>query len=107
MRPIVHVTGMNKTEMEYARELELRKKAGEIVDWKYEPFSLKLANKTYYKPDFLLVFPDHFEIHEVKGTFIREDAIVKLKVAAKMFPWFKFVLAQKKRKYWVIKEVVS
>jgi len=109
MRPIVHVTdrAMNKTEIEYAKELELRKKAGEILDWKYEPFSLKLAGKTYYKPDFLVVFPEHFEIHEVKGGFIREDAMVKLKVAAKMFPWFKFILAQKKKKQWIIKEVMS
>ena len=35
--------------------------------------------QTYYNPDYLVIYPGHFEIHEVKG-FWRDDARVKIKV---------------------------
>jgi len=90
---------MNKTEAAYAQLLELRKRAGEIVEYRFEPFRLILANNTSYTPDFLVVFEDHFEIHEVKG-FWRDDARVKIKVAARTFPWFQFIAIQYKKKQW-------
>jgi len=90
---------MNKTETAYAQMLELLKRSDEIVDYRYEPFKLILAKSTTYTPDFLVVYSGHFECHEVKG-FWRDDARVKIKVAAELFPWFKFVAVTLKRGQW-------
>ncbi|MBT9175690.1 MAG: hypothetical protein DDT22_01374 [candidate division WS2 bacterium] len=91
MKPIFVNSRMNRVEARYCQQLELLKRAGEIVDYRFEPFGLKLADKTYYHPDFLVVHKDRFEIIEIKG-FMRDDANVKIKVAAKEFPWFDFKL---------------
>lgn len=89
---------MNGLEKKYAQHLELRKTTGEIVDWRFEPMKLRLAPATFYSPDFLLLFHEldgrtWCELHETKGHW-EDDARVKVKVAATMFPWFKFVGVQ-------------
>jgi len=92
---------MNKTEAEYAARLELLRRAGEIVDYKYESMKFRLADKTWYTPDFVVIGKGMIvEIHEVKGGFIREDSEVKFKCAAEQFPWFDFQMHQKKSKQW-------
>jgi hypothetical protein len=95
---------MNKTEAAYAQQLELMKRAGKIVDYYFESFKLIFAKKTSYLPDFLVVYKDRFEFHEVKG-FWRDDARVKIKVAAKMFPYFKFKAIQLKKKQWQVEVI--
>ena len=88
----------NKTEMRYAQHLGFMKHGGAILAYVFQPFGMKLADKTYYHPDFLVVTPDCLEIHEVKArgksgwSSMRDDANVKIKVASKLFPWFRFVL---------------
>jgi hypothetical protein len=97
--------GMNGIERRYADELYKLQLAGEILAYEYEPIKLRLAKGTFYTPDFLVVYPDHFEFHEVKG-YARDDAMVKVKVAARLYPWFRFVLVRyDKKKGWVKKEV--
>ena len=91
---------MNKLECSYRDHLEVLKQCGEILDYQYEPFALRLANRTTYSPDFLVVYPDRMELHETKGYW-HDDARVKWKVAADKFPWFRFVAVQRKRKEWV------
>lgn len=83
----------NKTEEAYGAFLEGKTKyfLNGLLDYRYEPLKFKLADKTYYTPDFMLIYNTHIEFHEVKG-FKRDDAMVKLKVVARLFPWFKFVL---------------
>ena len=89
---------MNKLEAEWAMILEARKRAGEIVWYGFEAIKLRLADKTFYTPDFaVLALDGKIEIHETKGGFIRDDAAVKLKVAAEHFP-FRFYLVRKKSK---------
>ncbi len=78
---------MNGTEKRYADLLESQKVAGELVSYKFERVKFKLAKKTFYTPDFYVVFEDRIEIHEVKGYWM-DDARVKIKVAAEMFPEF-------------------
>lgn len=86
---------MNKTELAYARNLLMRLKAGEIVRFEFEPFNLRLADGTYYRPDFVLQYPDgRLEIHEVKG-FFRERDKVRTKVAAEIHNWFKFYVVKR------------
>lgn len=95
------VGDMNKTEARYADQLELRLLAGEILDYKYEPEKFRLADNTFYTPDFRVVLPDEtVEYHEVKprsgeGYFAMEDAKVKIKVAAEMHPFVFCVVWEK------------
>jgi hypothetical protein len=103
--PVKKSAGMNKTENQYGQELELRKRAGEILDYRFEGIKFILADNTTYKPDYLVVFPDHFEIHEVKG-FERDDAMVKFKVSAALFPWFRFIMVKKiKGRFEIVREI--
>lgn len=88
---------MNGTEKAYAQHLELLKRAGEVAYYSFDDINLRLADKTFYKPDFLVMRSDgQLEIHEVKG-FWTDDALVKIKVAADKFP-FKFIAIMKQTK---------
>lgn len=89
-----HAPGkMNKNEKKYADFLELRKKAGEIIRWVFEPLKFRLADNTFYSPDFMVVTAEQIEIHEYKGHW-EDDARVKIKVAAELFPEFQFIAAR-------------
>ncbi len=102
---MLRTDGMNKLEARYAKEvLDIRQMAGEIVSWKYEAIKLRLAKRTWYTPDFCVEVygftGNHLEIHETKGHW-GDDARVKIKVAAEMFPEFKFVAVQNKKGIWI------
>lgn len=95
---------MNDTERAYADYLNVRKQAGEIIGWWFEPVTWKLARRTTYTPDFMVMLSsEEIEFVDVKG-FMEDDAAVKIKVAAAMFP-FRFVLVKKRGKGWDVKEV--
>jgi len=100
-----HKTGkMNKTEKRYADLLALAVRAGEIERWNFERLKVRLADNTFFTPDFYVVYNDHIEIHEIKGGYIHEDAIVKFKMAAELFPEFKWKMIQQKTKLspWIL-----
>lgn len=91
---------MNKTEQAYADLLKLRLMSGEIAWYKFEAINIRLADNTFYKPDFMVMLANgEIEVHEVKG-FWTDDARVKIKVAASIFP-FRFVAVQYKKKEWI------
>lgn len=89
---------MNDTEKAYAQTvLEPSRLAGEIAHWWFEQFTFKLADKVRYTPDFVVMRADGvLEVREVKGHW-EDDARVKIKVAAQLFP-FDFIAVQKKTK---------
>ena len=94
---------MNKTEAAYAAHLEAKKSSGEISDYRYEAVKLRLADKTFYTPDFMVISSDGcVEMHEVKG-FWEEDARVKIKVAAQEYP-FRFVAVKRNKALWEYEE---
>jgi hypothetical protein len=95
---------MNNTELAYANYLYGLQLGGEIISYEYEPEKLTLAPNCTYTPDFLVIKADSKEFHEVKG-FMRDDAAVKLKVAAVMFPEYKFILVKRKNGLWTFKEM--
>jgi hypothetical protein len=97
---------MNKLESAWAACLELEKRAGKIVDYRYEAVRLILADRTTYTPDFFVIEADGgVRFDECKG-FMQEDANVKIKVAARLFPWFKVRLIRKQGKNgWDIREI--
>jgi hypothetical protein len=95
---------MNKTETAYAHHLESLKQAGEVLWYKFEGIKLRLADKTFYSPDFAVMNKNfEIEIHEVKG-FMADDANVKIKVAAEMYP-MRFKLIRLKKGGWETSEV--
>lgn len=86
---------MNKTEAEWSQMLEARRIAGELLHWSFEPIKVRLADNTFYTPDFLVVLAGReLELHEVKGAFVMDDARLKFKVVAEHFP-ARLVWAQK------------
>lgn len=85
----------NKTEQAYEAHLEQRRIAGEIVWYKFEAMKFRLADNTFYTPDFIVMDRSGFlEAHEVKGSrrIFMDDAKVKIKVACDMYP-VSFLLA--------------
>lgn len=85
---------MNKTELAYSLHLNALKNAGECVWWAFEGIGLRLAEKCFYYPDFLVMKADGLiEIHEVKGRGsnghyrAEDDAKVKIKVCAEKYPF--------------------
>ena len=90
---------MNQTERAYAARLELLQRAGEIKSFRFEPIKFRLADRTFYTPDFMVVMGDEIQFHEIKGYLPEDDANVKIKVAAQMYPEFQFqmVFAEVKR----------
>ncbi|MHB1798079.1 MAG: DUF1064 domain-containing protein [Vulcanimicrobiaceae bacterium] len=99
---------MNKLEASYAQQLEARKRLGEIAWYSYEAVKLRLARKTFLTVDFFVMLTNgDLEAHECKG-WIEDDAAVKLKVAAAMYP-FRFFLVRHPNKAtgWVIEEVAA
>jgi hypothetical protein len=100
-KPKPRVAGQQSAH-EVAFEEHLRARLGKDVLWfKYESMNLKLADGTYYKPDFVALHEDHVLVcYEVKpgrmvkgelGTIITDGAAVKLKVASEHYP-LRFVL---------------
>lgn len=94
---------MNRLESDYAAYLQSLKFSGLICDYAFESIKLRLADRTFYTPDFAVITSDlTLEFHEVKG-FWEEDARVKIKVAAEQHP-FRFIAIQRKRGEWIREE---
>lgn len=90
----------NKTEQAFWEMQLIRKRAGETHDCLWEPFNLRLADNTFYKPDCVVIGNDgRITVYEVKG-FWRDDARVKIKVAARQHYYLKFVAVSRKRGEW-------
>lgn len=89
----------NSMELAYERNLELLRLSGEILWYKFEAIKLRLADNTFYTPDFVVMLKDgQIQIHEVKG-FWMDDARVKIKVAAEIFP-FQFIGVKRAEGQW-------
>jgi len=90
----------NKTEQAYEDLLKAMQISGQILWYSFECIKLRLADNTFYTPDFLVMKASgELEAHEVKGAkaIFMDDARVKIKVAAETFP-FKFIVAYPKTK---------
>jgi hypothetical protein len=89
---------MNKTETAYERDLRDAQFLGDILWYRFEGLKLRLADNTFYTPDFAVMARDGvMECHEVKG-FWTDDARVKIKLAADQYPFrFRAVKAKGKK----------
>lgn len=87
---------LNKTERAYLQQLRAEGHAWIGV----QNITLKLADDTRYTPDFWLIDSEGLLCaREVKG-FFRDDAKVKVKVAARQFPFARFSVVYRKGTGW-------
>lgn len=90
---------MNNTEAAYAKVLEARRVAGEVLFWKFHPMNVRLAGGCFYEVDFLVMTAEMtLEIHEVKGGYTSEKGQIKIKLAAQALPIFRMVKVTKQAK---------
>lgn len=81
---------MTKIEARMAYELDLQHRAGQIKHWSYQAVKVRLADKTWYCPDFCIHWADgRIEFRETKGYW-ESDARTKFKVAAELHQWATF-----------------
>jgi len=96
-RAFVRATRMNKTEAARAERLTLWLHAGTILRFDFQPEKLRLADNTFYTPDFRVVHADgSITMEDVKGAkgsryWCEEDAKIKIKLAAELHP-YRFVI---------------
>jgi hypothetical protein len=91
----------NKGEAEYDAYLDIQQKLGLILWHKYEAVTLKLGQDCRLTLDQLVMYPDgHLELLDTKGAkkiktgkkagkstfYAEEDAVIKARIAAGMFP---------------------
>ena len=103
--PKVNAKGQNKTEARFDAILEGLKHERRIEHYAFESVRLRLAGRTTYAPDFLVV-ADRIIFVEVKGH-MRDDAAVKVKVAAELHPWAAFFVAFSDKRSFDIRRVTA
>ncbi len=88
--------GPNKTEAAFAAYLRAANCSQGDRPMFEQAVTLKLGNGVRYTPDIFCPLPEPV-FYEVKG-FMRDDAAVKIKVAAGLHTWARFYLATRKGK---------
>lgn len=107
---------MNKLESEFFVYLKAERPGAQVLA---QSVTLKLGNGVRFTPDFFVMADATNEherpvtelvAYETKGEFMRDDAAVKLKVAAAIYPQIRFHLVTKRKKKlgggWAIEEVL-
>ena len=92
---------LNKTETAYLAHLRAMKPPWIGI----QNITVKLADDCRLTPDFCTVGADgKLTLVDVKG-FQREDAFIKMKVAARLFPMFRFLIVTRQSGAWSEKVV--
>lgn len=98
---------MNKTEEAYSQVLAARLHIGEILWYRFEAHKLRLADNTFYTPDFaVMVANGNTEYHEVKGYWT-DKARAKTKVAASQHPYRFIAVKRAGRHRWQFEDMTS
>lgn len=98
---------MTRIERDYGEHLLAQKAAGEVAWYGYEALTLKLADDCRFTVDWsVMLASGDMELHECKGPFAREDSIIKLRLAARLFP-FRVVLVTRAGDQWNHKEITA
>jgi hypothetical protein len=93
---------MNKTERRYRDEVLIpEQRAGVIRKFRFEALNLRMGDRTFHRPDFYVVMADgSIQIREVKGGYIRPDALTKWKIAAQDWDEYTWQMWQWKDSRW-------
>lgn len=100
---------LNRLETAFLQRLEHQYQHGATI--LSQSITLKIANGCRYTPDFVVItrrkdFGIGIEVWEVKGAMAWEDGMIKLKVAAGLYPWITFNLASGKAGTWRIQQIL-
>lgn len=95
---------MNKLEASYAQRLDALKHDGTVKLWQFERLTFPLAPNTTFTPDFVVFTSTGIECHEVKGPHVWEDSWVKFKIAAAMYPQFRWFWCTRDSDGWTLKQ---
>jgi hypothetical protein len=106
-QPSTDESKLNKTETRYLAWLRT------LGDYwiGIQCITLKLGHDCRYTPDFWAVDKDGMRAIDCKGTRddgtpqVEEDAMVKMRVAARLFPFARFLLAWKTASGWQHREI--
>lgn len=86
------LANLNKTETRY---LEILRSRPELIWIGVHVFQFRIAANTHYTPDFATLDKDGImSMIDAKGAYTYEDAQLKMKVVARMFPFFRWVKAE-------------
>ena len=89
--------GPNKLEAAFAAVLRAENPGVQIRE---QAVTILLANNCRYTPDMMIVEPGRLEAYETKGGLFRDDAKVKIKIAASIWPQITFWLVWRKSGVW-------
>jgi len=88
----IALSNLNKTETRY---LEILRSRPENIWIGVHVFRLRIAANTHYTPDFAALDTEGvFTFYDSKGGWTFEDAQLKMKLVARMFPFFRWVKAE-------------
>lgn len=100
---------MTRLEERFRDHLQTLLLAGEIEWFGFEAFTVRLAKRTRYTPDFAVFRPDgSMALYEVKGSWKapnQDKSRTKLKIAAEMFPMFHWIAVTRERGQWRVEEI--
>jgi hypothetical protein len=89
-------SGLNQSELRYMKHLAGRVARKEIAGYWPHALKFRLADKTWYTPDALVMENDGLlSLHELKG-WMEDDAAVKLKVTSETYWLFPVKLVREK-----------
>jgi hypothetical protein len=100
--PCTDEVKLNKTER--ARLTFLREVSGNTC-LKSQAVTLKLGDDCRFTPDFSYINAFGRMIFEDVKGFQRDDALVKIKTAARMFSWATFLIVKKDKAGWQVTEI--
>jgi hypothetical protein len=97
-----------KPERLYAARLERLAAEGAVAGWMWKPIRFRLAERTFYEPDFMVVLADlevaFDEVKGARGWELDDESRTKWKVAAEAHPMFRFRGAVLAKAGWEIEE---
>jgi hypothetical protein len=97
---------MNQTEERFSQLLEEDRWIEPILSWQFEVRKLQLAPDMTFLPDFEVITEDSVTHYiDVKGKHVWDDAIVKGKAAAVLYPVDHFYIAQLKAGEWHVRQL--
>lgn len=92
----------NKLEAAFLEHIKARG-----MDAHFEAVTFRLGSDCRYTPDVFVTNATPKMFCEVKGPYKREDAMVKLRVAAKQYPCFRWLLVERDKSGWRAYEIAG
>lgn len=100
-RPTTDEAKLNKNERDYLAWLRTMKDQWIGI----QCLTFKLAHDCRYTPDFFALDDTGLRAIDCKGGHTWEDSLIKARVAARLFPWCRFIIAKKNGHVWEHTEI--